>query len=69
MGRVLANHDRWSGHGKRNTIEHWWGGACWWEMVGVVEGRMGWEVDRWRPMHLVAKVLVGQAPSFSFYGV
>ena len=67
MGRMMANHDWWSSRGKRNTGEHWWGGACWWGMIGVVEGRLGWGVDRWRPMHLVAKVLVGQAPSISFY--
>jgi hypothetical protein len=38
-------------------------------MIGVVVGRMGWGVDRWRPMRLVAKVLVGQTLSFCFYGV
>ena len=68
--RTQAIHDWWSSHGKHNKGEHWWGGTCWWGMV-VVEGvgRLGWEGVGWRQVHLVAKVLVGQASSFSFYGV
>ena len=67
--RTLAIHGWWSSHGKHNTGEHWWGGTCWWGMIGVGVDLTGWGVGWRQPEHLVAKVPGGQAISFAYFGV